>query len=316
MSRIVILESLGIPPEELAACKRPFEEAGHTFAEYERTGQIPALIERACGADAVILANMPLPGRVIAACGRLRFIDVAFTGVDHVDLAAARAAGITVSNASGYSDQAVAELVLGMALSLARRLPAAEARCRAGGTRDGLTGWQLQGKTVGIVGLGRIGTRTAQLFRAFGCTVLAHSRTRHSGAPAGVEQVGLEELLRRADIVTLHCPLNDSTRGMIDAGRLALMKPTALLINAARGPVVVARDLADALERGVIAGAGVDVFDREPPLDGSEPLLRAKNCLVTPHVAFATREAMSLRAQIVFDNLRAWLEGRPQNLVC
>ena len=125
----------------------------------------------------------------------------------------------------------------------------------------------------------------------------------------------MDELLRRSDIVALHCPLNDSTRGMINSDKLALMKPSALLINVARGPVVVAKDLADALNTGVIAGAGIDVFDKEPPLDESEPLLHAKNCLLTPHVAFATKESMTLRAQIVFDNLQAWMDGNQKNVV-
>ncbi|HJB42116.1 MAG TPA: hydroxyacid dehydrogenase [Candidatus Gemmiger avicola] len=315
MSKIVIMESLGISAEELAARKAPFEAAGHTFADYAKTTDVPTLIEEAKDADAMILANMPMPGEVIAACENLKFIDVAFTGVDHVGLDAAKAKGIKVSNASGYSNEAVAELVFGMALSLARNLSAVEDRCRAGGTKDGLVGWELQGKTVGIVGLGKIGSRTAALAHAFGCPVLAHSRTRHADAPDYIEQVELDELLRRSDIVVLHCPLNDSTRGLINTEKLALMKPTALLINVARGPVVVAKDLADALNNGVIAGAGIDVFDKEPPLDESEPLLHAKNCLLTPHVAFATKESMTLRAQIVFDNLQAWLDGGQKNAV-
>ena len=315
MSKIVIMESLGISAEELAARKAPFEAAGHTFTDYAKTTDVPTLIEEAKDADAMILANMPMPGVVIAAGESLKFIDVAFTGVDHVGLDAAKAKGIKVSNASGYSNEAVAELVFGMALSLARNLSAVEDRCRAGGTKDGLVGWELQGKTVGIVGLGKIGSRTAALAHAFGCPVLAHSRTRHADAPDYIEQVELDELLRRSDLVVLHCPLNDSTRGLINAEKLALMKPTTLLINVARGPVVVAKDLADALNNGVIAGAGIDVFDKEPPLDESEPLLHAKNCLLTPHVAFATKESMTLRAQIVFDNLQAWLDGGQKNVV-
>ena len=315
MSKIVIMESLGISAEELAARKAPFEAAGHTFTDYAKTTDVPTLIEEAKDADAMILANMPMPSEVIAACENLKFIDVAFTGVDHVGLDAAKTKGVKVSNASGYSNEAVAELVFGMALSLARNLSAVEDRCRAGGTKDGLVGWELQGKTVGIVGLGKIGSRTAALAHAFGCPVLAHSRTRHADAPDYIEQVELDELLRRSDLVVLHCPLNDSTRGLINAEKLALMKPTALLINVARGPVVVAKDLADALNNGVIAGAGIDVFDKEPPLDESEPLLHAKNCLLTPHVAFATKESMTLRAQIVFDNLQAWLDGGQKNVV-
>lgn len=315
MSKIVLLESLGISDEELSARKAPFEAQGHTFVSYAKSTDISTLIEESKDADALILANMPLPGEVIEACEALKFIDIAFTGVDHVGLDAARAKGVTVSNASGYSNEAVAELVLGMVLSLARRLGPVETRCREGGTKDGLVGWELKGKTVGIIGLGNIGKRTAELFHAFGCTVLAQSRTRHADAPDYVRQVSQDELLKESDVVVLHCPLNASTRGMINAEKLAEMKPTALLINVARGPVVVSADLADALNRGVIAGAGIDVFDKEPPLDTTEPLLHAKNCLVTPHVAFATSESMSLRAEIVFDNLAAWMNGAPKNLV-
>ena len=313
--KVVILEDLGISAAELAALEAPFEARGVAFAAYPRSTDVPTLIAEAKEADALILANMPRPGALIRACPGLKFIDVAFTGVDHVDLAAARERGIALSNASGYSNEAVAELVLAMVLSMARNLRAVEDRCRAGGTKAGLVGWELRGKTVGVVGLGKIGTRSAELFHAFGCRVLASSRSIHADAPAWVEQTDLEELLRRADVVVLHCPLNESTRGLIDARRLALMKPTALLVNAARGPVVDAAALAEALERGSLGGACLDVFDKEPPLDPAEPLLRAPNTLVTPHVAFATRESMSLRAEIVFDNLRAWLAGEQQNVI-
>ena len=133
--------------------------------------------------------------------------------------------------------------------------------------------------------------------------------------PAYVEQVTQEELLASADIVVLHCPLNDSTRGMINAEKLSMMKPSAMLINVARGPVVVEKDLAEALSKGVIACAGIDVFDKEPPLDIESPLLKAPHTLVTPHVAFATKESMSLRAKIVFENLENWMEGRQSNIV-
>ena len=313
--KVVIMEDLGISAEELKALEAPFVEKGIAFVSYPRTGDVETMIARAKDAQAMILANMPMPGAVLRACPGLKFLDVAFTGVDHVDLEAARAGGIAVSNASGYSNEAVAELVLGVVLSMARNLRAVEDRCRAGGTKAGLVGWELKGKTVGILGLGKIGTRSAELFHAFGCQVLAHSRSRHPEAPDWVEQTGLEELLGRSDVLVLHCPLNDSTRGLINARRLALMKPGALLVNAARGPVVDEAALAAALERGVLAGACLDVFDKEPPLDPASPILAAPHTLLTPHVAFATRESMSLRAQIVFDNLRAWLEGRQQNVV-
>ena len=313
--KIAIMESLGISQEELALRKKPFEERGHTFAEFSRTTDIPTLIAQAKDADAMILANMPLPGAVICNCDNLKFIDVAFTGVDHVDLAAAKEKGVAISNASGYSNEAVAELALGMTLSILRNVSAVEARCRAGQTKDGLVGCELKGKTVGIIGLGKIGRRSAELFHAFGCRILAQSRHYKADAPEYVEQVSQEELLKTSDVVVLHCPLNDSTRGMVNAEKIAMMKKSAILINMARGPVVVAQDLADALNNNIIAAAGIDVFDKEPPLDLSEPLLNCKNCLVTPHIAFATKESMSLRAEIVFDNLTAWMEGKQKNVI-
>lgn len=315
MSKIVIMESLGISAEELAARKAPFEAQGHVFVDYPKTTDPAKLIEEAKDADAMILANMPMPADVLRKCDKLKFIDVAFTGVDHVGLDAAKEKNIAVSNASGYSNEAVSELVIGTTLSLARNLRSVEDRCREGKDKTGLVGWEIKGKTVGIIGLGKIGTRTAELFHAFGATVLAQSRTHHDGIAEYIEQVTQEELLRRSDIVVLHCPLNDSTRGMINAEKLAMMKSTALLVNVARGPVVVEKDLAAALENGVIAGAAIDVFDKEPPLDTASPILHAPNCLVTPHVAFATQQSMSLRAEIVFDNLAKWMEGHQINTI-
>ena len=313
--KAVIMESLGVSAEEMKCYEAQFEAYGMDFSEYERTNDPEKMIAQAKDADVMIVANMPVPEKVVRACGRLKFIDVAFTGVDHIPLDAAREMGIAVSNASGYSTEAVAELVLGMALSMARNLRAVEDRCRAGKTKDGLIGWEIKGKTVGIIGLGKIGTRTAELFHAFGAEVMAHSRTLHAGAPDYIRQTTLEDVLQNADIVVLHCPLSDSTRGMMNREAFALMKKTALLINAARGPVVVEQDLLDALKNGEIAGAALDVFDKEPPLDPALPLLQTTDTLFTPHVAFATKESMQLRAQIVFDNLKCWLDGAQINKV-
>lgn len=314
MKRVVLMEGLGISEEELAGLEAQFH-GEFEFSSYPKTTDVQTLIRQAQDADAMILANMPMPDRVISACPKLKFIDVAFTGVDHVGLEAAKAQGITVSNASGYSTEAVAELVLGVVLSRARNLRQVEDRCRTGGTKEGLVGWEIRGKVVGIVGLGKIGTRSAELFHAFGAEVLSHSRTIHPDAPAFVEQTDLDTLLERSDIVVLHCPLNGTTRGMIGKKELSRMKPTSLLVNAARGPVVDEAALAEALSRGVISGACLDVFEKEPPLDPASPLLQAPNTLVTPHVAFATKESMSLRAKIVFENLRAWLDGAPINRI-
>ena len=261
-----------------------------------------------------MIANMPLSGQVIRACKNLKFIDVAFTGVDHVDLQAAKEMGVKVSNAAGYSTQAVAELAVCMMLSLLRNVPQVEARCRDGKTKDGLVGSELSSKTVGIVGAGAIGCRTAQLCRAFGCRVLGYKRHLTGQEPDCIEFVPLDQLLEQSDIVSLHCPLNDESKHLIDKNAIARMKDGAYLINTARGPVVDSQAVADALNSGKLAGAGIDVFEQEPPLDTAHPLLHARNTIVTPHVAFASAESMvGSSARIVSDNIDAFLSGEQKH---
>ncbi len=323
----MLLESLGIPAELLKSYADKLEAKGHTFAAYEKNTDAQVQIDRAQDADVIMIANMPLKGEVIRACKNLKFINVAFTGVDHVDLAAAKEMGVKVSNASGYSTQSVrntpgassasvAELALGMMLSLLRNVPQVEERCRAGKTKDGLVGTELRGKTVGIVGAGAIGQNTGRLCKAFGCKVIAYNHRPKQAAEGTIDEfVDLDTLTRESDIISLNCPLNDSTRGMFDFGRIAMMKKTAILINVARGPVVDSRALADALNEGRIAGAGIDVFETEPPLDVNHPLLHTPNTIVTPHVAFASKESMALRAQIVFDSLDSFLAGKQVNVI-
>lgn len=199
-------------------------------------------------------------------------------------------------------------------IQLLRNVKQTEQRCREGGTKDGLIGNLLCGKTVGIIGAGAIGKRTAELCKAFGCKVIAYSRSRVEH-PAIDRQVTLEELLKEADIVSLHCPLTEETRGMIGEEQLRMMKKTAVLINTARGPVADSEALAKALTEGRIAGAACDVFETEPPLDAEHPLLHTPNTIVTPHIAFASEESMEQRADIVFENLYAWLEGKQLNKV-
>ena len=261
-----------------------------------------------------MLANMPLAPSVLDEAKSLKFIDVAFTGVDHIPMAEAKQRGIAVSNASGYATQAVAELCISFMIQLLRNVPKTEERCRNGGTKDGLVGNLLWSKTVGIVGAGAIGKKVAALCKAFGCTVLAYNRSTVSD-PAIDEQVSLEELLKRADIVSLHCPLTADTMGMIGKDQLALMKKSALLINTARGGVLDSAALAEALEKGSIAGAACDVFETEPPLPTDHPLLHCPNTIVTPHIAFSSVESMEQRADIVFHNLYSWLDGKQVNAV-
>ena len=308
--KIVMLEGLGVDGEIIRAHGERLASMGHTLVSYPRDTDPNVQAERMKDADAVILANMPLHESAVRAAEKLKFIDVAFTGVDHIPMAAAGEMGITVSNASGYATDAVAELAVSQMIRLLRRVPECEERAKAGGTKDGLLGHLLRGRTVGIVGAGAIGKRTAQLLCAFGCRVLAYSRSQ-AASPYISAQVSLDELLRTSDIVSLHCPLTDATRGMIGQRELGLMKKTAFLVNTARGGVVDSAALASALREGRIAGAALDVFDREPPLDADDPLLTAPHVLPTPHIGFFSAESLEDRAGIVFDNLYAFLEGRP-----
>jgi len=312
---IVLLESLGIPDSLLNECAKPLIDAGHSFTAYEKNTDTKVQIEQAQNADVIMIANMPLNGEVIDACKNLKFIDVAFTGVDHVDLAAARKNNISISNAAGYSTEAVAELSLCLMLSLLRNVMQTDARCREGKTKDGLVGCELRGKTIGIIGAGAIGTRTAELCKAFGCRVLGYKRTITGNEPDFMEFVSLDELLSSSDIVSLHCPLNEDSRHLINRKTIARMKQGAYIINAARGPVVDSEALAEALNSGYLAGAGIDVFENEPPIDTSHPLLNCKNTIVTPHIAFASAESMKLRARIVFENLMKWLEDDQINII-
>lgn len=312
--KIVLLEELGVSQEVIKKYADKLESMGHTFVAYPKDTAPQVQAERSRDADVVMLANMPLSTAVLEQAHSLKFIDVAFTGVDHVPVAEAKKRGIAVSNASGYATQAVAELCISFMIQLLRNVRSTEERCRNGGTKDGLVGNLLCGKTVGIVGAGAIGKKVAALCKAFGCTVLAYNRSVVS-CPDIDGQVSLEDLLKRADIVSLHCPLTAETKGMIGEEQLNLMKKSAIIINTARGPVWDTAALAAALKSNRIAGAASDVFEMEPPLPEDHPLLHCPNTIVTPHIAYASIESMEQRADIVFENLFSWLNGKQINAV-
>lgn len=221
---IVMLESLAVSEDILKSYIKPLEEAGHTFRAYEKSSDEEVLKEESKDADILILANMPLRQEVIRNCSHLKFIDVAFTGVDHVDLEAAKEMGAALSNASGYSNESVAELTLGMIISLLRNVPQVEARCRDGKTKDGLVGFELKGKTVGIIGTGAIGMRTAQLCSAFGCKVIAYNGFSKKENSELITYMPLKDLLEEADIVALHCPLTEQSRHLINQETIGYMK--------------------------------------------------------------------------------------------
>lgn len=312
--KIVFLEPLGIPQEDLKAMAAEQLGGEAELVYYDtRVEDSPSLTERSRGADCVVLSNFRYGKDVISQCPDLKMICVAFTGVDHVDLAYCRERGITVCNCAGYSTVAVADMVFGFAIDLARNILACDKTVRAEGTKAGLVGYELEGKKFGVIGAGAIGSRVCRLANAFGCKVYAYSRMPKVWED--VEFVSMDELLETCDIVSLHVPLNADTKGLIGREQLARMKKSAFLINTARGPVVDSQALAEALAQGEIAGAAVDVFEMEPPVPQDHVLLKAPNLIATPHVAFASQQAFEKRAKIVCDNVRKWLGGEPQNVV-
>ena len=312
---IVMLEPLGVPEELLRQKAAPLERAGHTVTICTEKLTEEEKLRRAAGADVFIIANGKLTEKVIAAAPDLKMISVGFTGIDHVDLAACRARGVRVCNAQGYATEATAELALSLMLACLRHLLPYDAAVRHGGTAAGYANRTLRGKTVGILGTGAIGKRVAELARPFGCELLGASRSVDPEAETlGIRYVPVEELFRESDIVTVHVPLNEWTRGLVSRERIDSMKKSAILINCARGGVVDREALADALNQGRIAAAGLDVFYSEPPIPADEPLLTAKNTVLTPHTGFLTEEAMAARLDIVFENVTAWLAGAPVNV--
>jgi glycerate dehydrogenase len=314
--RIVVLDGHTLNPGDLdwAGVEALGELVVHARTPAEK------IVERAAVADVILTNKTPLTAEIITALPRLRCIVVLATGYNVVDVAAAKARGIPVCNVPGYGTASVAQHVFALLLELTQR-----AGHHAQTVRDGRWSacpdfcyWdfpliELAGRTLGIVGYGEIGRAVARIGAAFGMEIIASTRTPRA-LEAGVAFVALDELFRRADVVTLHCPLTDDTRGLVNAARLATMKPGAFLINTGRGPLVVEADLADALNTGRLAGAALDVLSVEPPPRGN-PLLAAKNCLITPHIAWATRAARTRLMDVVVENLRSFLAGKPQNVV-
>jgi phosphoglycerate dehydrogenase-like enzyme len=287
------------------------EKGGHRLFVCDTRGLTDAeLIQIVSDADILILSNRPLSRIVIEACPNLKLICVAFTGIDHVDQEACKARGIILRNAAGYAVHAVSELAIGLMIALLRRVVTADATVRAAGDNRELIGNELFNKTLGVIGCGAIGLQVARLGNAFGCRVLGYENHVLRIDDVAIEQVELDELLSRSDIVSLHLPLTSETRGFIGREQLARMKRSAILINTARGPVVDQSALIEALHQNRLAGAGIDVFDIEPPLPANHPILKAPNTVLLPHVGFETVEAMSAKADIALHHLENFLSGR------
>lgn len=317
MVRIVVLDSYTFNPGD-----NPWTEveALGELSVFERSSA-DEIVPRAQGAAVVLTNKTPLSAATLAALPQLTGICVLATGVNVVDVAAASARGIPVCNIPAYSTASTAQHTIALLLELTNHVGKHDVAVHQGAwvnaldfsfTLSPLT--ELDGLLLGIVGFGAIGRRVGEIAHALGMRIVAAGDGPRVGDPAWLERAPLDELFRRADVVTLHCPLSDATRGLVNAARLASMRPSALLLNAGRGPLVNEADLADALARGVIAGAALDVLSEEPP-NADNPLLAAPRCVITPHNAWLTLAARRRAMQTTAENVRGILQGVPTNVV-
>ena len=314
MTKIVFAEPIGLTDEEKVLFTSEMESQGCSVTYFDnKPKDDEELIERIGDAQILVVSNLPVSAAVIEKASNLKFISVAFTGIDHIASEACKTRNITISNAAGYSTQAVAELAIGMAIDLFRNITPADTVTRMLGGREGYLGRELSGKTFSIIGMGAIGQRVAQLANAFGCNVISWSRTKKD--IDYVTFTEFDEAIKRADILSLHLPLSPETENLIGIREFEMMKPSSILINTARAKIVNEQALFDALYQKLIAGAALDIYQYEPPLRKDYPLLKANNTLMLPHIGFATHEAIAIRSKIIFENIKGWLNGKPQNVV-
>jgi glycerate dehydrogenase len=316
--KIVVLDGYALNPGDLSWDAL---RAMGALQVFDRSAD-DQVVARAQDAEIVLTNKTRLPAPVLRQLKKIRYIGVLATGYDVVDVDAARERKIPVTNIPTYGTASVAQFTFALLLELCHHVALHGEATRAGEWSRSIdfSFWkmplvELAGKTIGLIGLGQIGRRVAELALAFEMRVIAADAVR-SPVPdwPGFRWCEVDELLAQADAVSLHCPLLPQTRGIINAKSLAMMKPTAFLINTSRGPLIVEQDLAEALNRERIAGAALDVLSSEPPAPDN-PLLRAKNCIVTPHIAWATKEARTRLLDTAIANLRAFLDGHPVNVV-
>ena len=313
--KIVILDAYTVNPGDLTW--HPLDDMGELIV-YDRT--LPEqVVERCKGAEVVLTNKVVLDAEILHQLPHLSYIGVLATGYNVVDLEVASRQSITVTNIPAYSTNSVAQMVWAHILNITNNVAhyaTENSKGRWTNNKDfcyyDFTHTELAGKIMGIVGLGNTGMATARIAQAFGLKVIAY--TSKTQLPEGMTKVTLDELFQESDILSLHCPLTNETKGLVNRERLNLMKPSAILINTSRGPVVNEADVAEALNQGRIAAFGADVVSVEP-IEASNPLLNAKNCFLTPHIAWATKEARQRLIDICVENVKAFVQDNPQNVV-
>ena len=315
--KIIVLDGYGLNPGDLNW--EGFESLGE-LTVYDRT--LPSeLMERAAGAEVLITNKTLITAENMADLPELKYIGVLATGYNVVDIDAAKDRGIVVTNIPAYSTASVAQMVFAHILNITQRVGYyADENKQGRWTKNAdFCYWdtqlvELQGKKMGIVGFGNIGQATAGIAQAFGMEVCVYSSKPQFVLPSGIKKMDLDELFAECDVISLHCPLTPDTKEMVNAERLSNMKSNAILINTGRGPLINEQDLADALNEGRIAAAGLDVLSVEPSVEGN-PLLTARNCFITPHIAWATLEARTRLMEIAVQNLKSYLNGQIINNV-
>ncbi len=316
--KLVVLDGYTLNPGDLNWS--PLLELGEKPEIYERTAPQDT-VSRAAEAEIILTNKVLLDREMLAQLPKLKYVGILATGINVVDLAAARERGIVVTNVPAYSTASVVQLTLALLLELTQRVGYHANSVRQGNwvkSKD-FAYWdfplvELDGLTLGLVGFGAIAQGVARVAQAMGMNVLATRRAERPPEVPGVRMVDMDTLFRESDVLSVHCPLTPETKGLVNAARLATMKPGAYVLNTSRGPVVNEADLADALNADKIAGAGLDVLSTEPPA-ADNPLLTAKNCFITPHIAWATKAARGRLLATVVANIRAFLDGKPQNVV-
>lgn len=315
--KIVVLDGFTLNPGDLSW--EQLEQLGQ-LTVYERTPR-DKIIERTKNADIVFTNKVILSADMLTQLPALRYIGIFATGYNVVDIETAKTQGITVTNIPAYSTSSVSQLVFAHILNFCHRieLHAHEVRTKKWSESVDFSYWstpqiELEGRTLGIIGFGRIGQAVAKLGHAFGMKIIFNNRSPKKDIPEYCRQVSLDEVFTQSDFISINMPLTNENAGFVNRERLSQMKPTAFLINTGRGTLINESDLAEALNNGTIAGAGLDVLSVEPPLPDN-PLLTAKNCFITPHIGWATIEARQRLMNIAVENLKMFLAGNPQNVV-
>ncbi|HXB06652.1 MAG TPA: D-2-hydroxyacid dehydrogenase [Puia sp.] len=318
--KIIAIDGYTLNPGDLSW--DPWSQYGE-ITVYDRTPyETEAIVDRCTGATAVLTNKTPFTRETLARLPDLKYIGVTATGYNMIDVAAAKGQGIVVTNVPGYGTPSVVQMTFALLLELTLRVQRhSDAVMDGKWTRSpDFSFWdyplvELSGKSIGIIGMGHIGSKVADIATAFDMTVIGNSRTQTDQTHRpNFRWASIPELLSHSDVVSIHCPLFPETRGLINKDTLALMKPSAFLLNTSRGPIIVEQDLADALDTGRIAGAGLDVLSTEPPPAGN-PLFKARNCIITPHISWATKEARTRLMTATLANFAAWRSGSPTNVL-